>query len=118
MKTPDVLCLFIGDIHAGHQSALSTPAHHATPDNELLYTHWQAMIARVKVEAKGRPLILLIGGDATEGAHHGLSGLWTTSVKEMRDDAIALLLPLANMAHMIYGLRGTSVHAGPNGDDD
>ncbi len=76
------------------------------------------MLARVKQEAKGRDLVLMLGGDLVEGRHHTQSELWTTTYKQQRDAAVSLLQPLSNGAVLIYGLRGTSVHAGDEGEDD
>jgi hypothetical protein len=118
MKTPDPIILFVGDLHAGHIAAVAPVGLSSSDDSAQLLAHWQTMTARVLAEAKGRELVLMLGGDLVEGVHHGGHELWSTTYKQQRDAAVSLLLPLANRAAAVYGLRGTSTHAGSEAEDD
>lgn len=107
-------CLFVGDLHAGAREAV-TPKP-ATALQETLYQHWQTCIGDVKRVTRGYGLALMLGGDMVEGNHHdrhtGLTHL------EMRELAVALLQPYANISDAIYSVAGTEAHSGADGEDD
>jgi hypothetical protein len=114
----DTFVLFCGDLHTGSTAALAPQRECRNKQQEALLVSWRDMTKRALAEAKGKDFLLMLGGDMVEGLHHGLTELYTTSIKKMRDDAVSLLMPLANAASVIYGIRGTSVHAGAEGEDD
>jgi hypothetical protein len=116
--TKETWVLFIGDLHCGSTAALAPLRECRNQQQEALLVAWKTMTKRALAEAKGKDFLLMIGGDCVEGKHHTQSELWATTYKQMRDAAVELLRPLANAASVIYGIRGTSVHAGLEGEDD
>lgn len=113
-------------MHAGSTVALSPKQvdmgddgiYSANAGQRWLLGKWGEFIASVKAQTKGRRLVLVLGGDLVDGArHHGTFQSWGTPQAQVAA-AVELLLPLANIASKIYGLRGTPCHAGESGADD
>lgn len=117
MKTKPSLLLFVGDMHVGSKSGLAPELECRGDGQRWLLERWGEFTERALAAAKTHTLCLMLGGDLIDGIHHGRTASWGT-IKEQRDAAIALLLPLANRAAAIYGILGTEAHAGETGQDD
>lgn len=122
---PDPLHLFIGDVHAGSSVAVMEPfsdhdgiQYGPSRVQSLLLKFWRQMVAEVKTAAKGRDLVLHLGGDLVDGVHHHGSTQTVGDVADQRALAVQLLLPLANISKMIYALLGTDAHVGQSGTED
>lgn len=114
----DIFCLYIGDVHAGGTTAAAPAVEVKRPEMQQMLDAYTRVVARAKKAAKGVDFSLMLGGDLVDGSrHHGNHESWGTP-DEQRDGAVALLLPLANMANSIYALLGTEAHAGPNSGED
>ena len=101
----DPFRLFVGDLHAGALSGLTTK-----PQNDRqawLIDTWAAMVKRALALAQGHEFGLMLGGDLVD-----------TPSKAARDDAAALLQPLANAAASVWGVPGTEYHVGDDGEED
>lgn len=102
---PEPLRVFVGDIHCGAASGLT-----ANPQNDRqawLLATWAAAVSRVQALARGTEFGLMLGGDLVD-----LPG------KKYRDDAVALLQPLSNIASSVWGVPGTEYHVGDDGEED
>ena len=114
---PDIFLLFLGDTHVGSITGLAPAARCENEGQRRLLEYWQTFIGRAQAASKGKAFCLMLGGDLVDGIHHASRETWGT-FKDQRDAAIELLQPLARQASAIYGLLGTTAHAGEKGDDD
>lgn len=112
------LVLFTGDHHVGSDDAIAPVSLTRTNVSRRLLDKWSGdFLPHLKRQAKNHRLLLALGGDHVEGHHHNSFRVWGDA-KEQRDAAIALLLPLANMADDIIAVCGTEAHVGSGGEDD
>ena len=116
-KQPDVLVVFLGDLHVGSTCAPAPKAECRNREMERLLVLWESFVVRAKAAAKGKALVLMLGGDIVDGRHHNMSQTWG-QYRDQRNGAIALLQPLANIASAVYAVKGTEAHAGGDGEDD
>lgn len=115
---PEPFCLVLGDTHTGSDTSPAPEAECKQPEQREMLAAYQLAVERAKKEARGKALVLMLGGDLVDGArHHGTWETWGTP-DEQRDAAVALLRPLANGASAVYALKGTESHAGAKGGDD
>ncbi len=89
-----------------------------SPVQDALLKFWRQMVAQVKTLAKGRDLVLMLGGDLVDGVSHHGSTQTVGDVADQRALAVQLLLPLANVSKMMYALLGTDAHVGHSGTED
>jgi hypothetical protein len=116
--------VYLGDLHSGSKLAPLTPF---TGDDDIpfapsllqakLAEFLGECLAEVKIIAKGHRLALFLGGDLVDGHHHKSTQIEGTQA-DQRALAVQLLLPWVNLADDGYGLKGTDVHVGDNGDQD
>lgn len=119
------LVVFVFDTHIGSTVGLCAKTveledqSYPASDGQLwLLEHYEDFKKQVKAAAYGKQVILILGGDLKDGArHHGTFQTWGTDIEQVRA-AVQLLLPLANLASDIYGLKDTQCHGGMSGADD
>lgn len=116
---------FVGDTQTGSKTALAKATVLDDGDHYGLSLHQQWLldcyndcIAKVKYHAAGHEFHLKLGGDLVDGSqHHGSAQTFGTKEDQERLSA-ELLMPFANMASRIHGLKGTDAHTGPSGGSD
>lgn len=112
------LVIFTGDHHVGSDDAIAPESLTRTKVSRGLLEKWtKQFLPHLKRQAHNHRFVLALGGDHVEGRHHGIERVWGDA-KEQRDAAIALLLPLANMADEIMAVPGTEAHVGSGGEND
>lgn len=115
--TGGVVGHFVGDTHTGSTTALAPESRCDNAAQVWLLERWRENLNKLKTAAKGKDLLLFLGGDLVEGRHHGSLQVWGNH-KEQRDAAVELLMPLVNLAAEVYAVPGTEAHAGDDGEDD
>lgn len=101
----DPLYCFVGDIHAGSKRGLS--AKPQTAAQTWLLETWAAFVRRVGLLSERHELYLMLGGDLVDSPG-----------RDARNDALALLTPLASRARGVCGVPGTEYHVGDDGEED
>ena len=118
------LVAWVGDLHAGSRWAACPPEvnlymggeepslYQANKVQVALWNDFQDFTQKVKDRAKGKLLILILGGDCIDGPHHHDSLETFGDFDDQIEVAIDMLLPLANVADEVYSILGTEGHSG------
>lgn len=86
---------------------------------EALYIAWIDAWRQVKQKAKGRPIVVGIGGEIIDiDAKNRSNQFVTKDPSQAQEYAIELLEPVIDMASSVIVLRGTEAHVGMNGAQD
>lgn len=127
MKLSDVLKVSLSDMHSGSSFALfpnrlmqftdSQTNHTPTDKQRKIYQHWKACLSAIKEARKGKRLVIVHNGDATENLHHNITGVVSPDIKDHAEVHIELMLELLKTAgfakkngDQLYYVEGTESH--------
>ncbi|MEI6871480.1 MAG: hypothetical protein WCL08_04295 [Verrucomicrobiota bacterium] len=127
-KSPDKkgaaceVVVVISDTHCGSNQGLAHPESELSSGNTVgfgknhhqrwLWENWMEAKNQVKALLRGRSGILVINGDATEGAHHHTQELIASSIAEHTDIAVKCFEEFRDGLKLqdILVVRGTECH--------
>ena len=126
MKITDTVCAFFSDIHGGSPVGLMRPIQWqlqgvtVAPNKlqRLIYRQYDDATKKVGRARRGKRLVTVFVGDATEGIHHKTRQIVTAYTKEHEDIALdAIDHGLTNMKFgkkddRFYMIAGTESHVG------
>lgn len=126
-KTPqDTVLAIPSDTHSGSSVGLMPPGqwefanggyHNPDETQRILTRLWITAWERIGKARRGKRLVIVHNGDATEGQHHGSLEVITPRVDEqerMHVESMELAMALANfdasMGDLLYYVKGTPAH--------
>lgn len=127
MKTTDTLLVSLSDMHSGSSRALfpnrtiqfvdSQTNHTPTDPQRKIYQHWKSCLEQIKAMRKGKRLVIVHNGDATENLHHNVTQVVSASIKDHADIHLELMYELIKTAgfskksgDVLYYVEGTESH--------
>ena len=119
--------VWVSDIHINSKQALSLPEidlgegdkYYANALQRALYTAWRETWKEVKTKAKGRPIVVGVGGEVIDIDFKKRSNQFITKDAESaRSHGMELMQPVIDIASKIIMIRGTEAHVGNNGAQD
>lgn len=127
MKPSDTILVSISDMHSGSSRALfpnhtvqfvdSQTNHTPTQPQRVIYEHWKNCLEEIKAKRKGKRLIIVHNGDATENLHHNVTQVVSASIKDHAEIHLELMRELLKVTgfskkggDVLYYVEGTESH--------
>lgn len=123
----DTLIVSLSDMHSGSSYALfpnrtvqftdSQTNHTPTENQRKIYQHWQTCIKAIQAARKGKRLVIVHNGDATENIHHNITTVVSPAIKDHAEIHIELMNQLLKAAgfskkngDQLFYVEGTESH--------